>query len=227
MAADGRVAIYYAPRQDDPLAELAASWLGRDPSTGVPVRQPALPAIDEVTAEPRRYGFHATLKPPMRLAEGRTCPDLLRAVNDLAATVVPFELPRLAVHNLHGFLALRETIPCPPLQALADICVEQLDPFRAPATDAEMARRRSSRLSMAHEAMLARWGYPYVFEEWFFHMTLTRRLTADEHTLFMPAAEEWFAAALDTPRRVTDICVFTQSGPDAPFQIADRIPLRG
>src|SRR6185437_15074984 len=49
--------------------------------------------------------------------------------------------PTLAVADIHGFLALRETAPCPALQAFADACVEQLDGFRAPPSDAELARR--------------------------------------------------------------------------------------
>ncbi len=71
MGPDARVAVYYAPAVDDPLFAEAAVWLGRDPESGAPVPQPDIADIEEVTAEPRVYGFHATLKPPMRLAEGR------------------------------------------------------------------------------------------------------------------------------------------------------------
>lgn len=222
-----RVALYYAPLPDDPLTPLSAAWLGRDAVTGAPVRQPDIAGIAEVTAEPRRYGFHATLKPPMRLADGRSRQDLMRAVRALAADIAPFDLPALSVQDLQGFLALRETAPCPPLQALCDACVAQLDDFRAPPTAAELARRRQSRLTPAHTAMLERWGYPYVFEEWFFHMTLTRRLAPEEKSIFLPGAEAWFAAALAVPRRVADVCLFTQAGPDAPFQLAERVRLRG
>src|SRR5208282_5352099 len=107
-----------------------------------------------VTAEPRLYGFHATLKPPMRLAEGRQWFEILQAARGLADRTAAFDLPRLAVQDLHGFLALRETIPCPPLQALADACVEHLDPFRAPLSEAELARRRRANLSAEQDAML-------------------------------------------------------------------------
>ena len=75
--------------------------------------------------------------------------------------------------------------------------------------------------------MLVRWGYPYVFGTWFFHMTLTRRLSAEEKAVYLPAASAWFASALEGPRRVTDICLFTQVDPEAPFRIAERLPLRG
>jgi putative phosphonate metabolism protein len=222
-----RVAIYYAPLLDDPLTPLATSWLGRDPVTGAPAPQPPIPGIAEVTADPRRYGFHATLKPPMRLAEDRSWRELVTAVRAVAARIPPFDLPRLSVQDLWGFLAVRETEPCPPLQALADACVAELDDFRAPPSEAELDHRRASGLSAEQEAMLQRWGYPYVFGSWFFHMTLTRRLSEPEKAVFMPAAEAWLAPALAVPRRVVDIAIFTQAGSDAAFNIAERVRLRG
>jgi len=75
--------------------------------------------------------------------------------------------------------------------------------------------------------MLTRWGYPYVFGTWFFHMTLTRRLTVEERAHFQPEAEAYFVRALSVPRRVADICLFVQAAPEAPFVIAERLPLRG
>jgi hypothetical protein len=75
--------------------------------------------------------------------------------------------------------------------------------------------------------LLKRWGYTYVFGEFFYHMTLTRRLTAAEKAIYHPAATDFFGAALDQPRQVTDLALFTQSEPGAPFVIAQRIPLRG
>lgn len=227
MRAEARVAVYYAPLPDDPLTEAAAAWLGRDPVTNAPVRQPDLPGIAELTADPRGYGFHATLKPPMRLADGRSWNALLDAAEALAARIAPFDLPPMAVSDVHGFLALRETAPSAPLQALADVCVADLDAFRAPPTEAELARRRRSSLTAEQDAMLVRWGYPYVFGTWFFHMTLTRRLSAEEKARIQPAAEAHFAAALAVPRRVVDLCLYTQAGAGAPFVIAERLPLRG
>ena len=227
MGPETRVGIYYCPRNDDPLFAAGAAWLGRDPTREGRMAQPDIPGIDEVTAEARGYGFHATLKPPMRLAEGCTWDELLTATHELATRIAPFTLPRLAVTDLHGFLALRETSECPPLQALADACVERLDRFRAPPAEAELARRRRAQLTAAQEAMLVRFGYPYVLNTWFFHMTLTRRLSATEHAEWRPAVERFFEAAIAMPRKVTDICLFTQAGPGAPFIIAERVALSG
>lgn len=227
MGPDARVAVYYAPLANDVLFADAAAWLGRDPLTNATVTQPDIGDIAQVTAEPRLYGFHATLKPPMRLVPGRTWNDVVAATTALADRVAPFVLPGLSVQDLFGFLALRETAPSTALQALADACVEQLDALRAPPSDAELARRRRSNLTPQQDTMLVRWGYPYVFDTWFFHMTLTRRLTADEKRVFMPAAEAYFAGAVAVPRRVEDICLFVQSGPGEPFVIRQRVKLRG
>lgn len=227
MGPESRVAIYYAPQSDDPLFAKAAAWLGRDPESDAPAPQPDLPDIAEATAEPRLYGFHATLKPPFRLAEGRQWFDVLEAAAELANRTAPFALPTLAVSDVFGFLALRETMHCPPLQALADACVAHLDPFRAPPSEADLARRRRARLTPQQDAMLVRWGYPYVFETWFFHMTLTRRLNAEEKALYQPAVEQYLAPALALPRQVADICLFLQPEAGAPFVIAERLKLRG
>ncbi len=227
MGPDARVAIYYAPQPDDVLFAAGAAWLGRDPASNADIRQPDIPRIAEVTAEPRLYGFHATLKPPMRLATGCDWGDVVAAATELAGEIAPFDLPPLAVQDLFGFLALRETAPSAPLQALADACVERLDAFRAPPSQAELERRRRSNLTVRQNEMLLRWGYPYVFDTWFFHMTLTRRLAPGEKAMFMPLAESYFANAIDTPRRVSDICLFVQGSPGAPFVIRERLPLRG
>jgi putative phosphonate metabolism protein len=220
-----RVAVYYAPADDDPLTGRAASWLGRDPEANAPVPQPLIADIAELTAEPRVYGFHATLKPPMRLEAGTQWADFVAAVRAMARGIAPFALPPLAVSDVHGFLALRETEASRPLQALADTCVEQLDRFRAPPTEAELARRRKSPLTPEQDRMLVRWGYPYVFESWFFHMTLTRRLTAAEKAVVLPAAEAWFRPVAGEARTVRDICLFTQAAPGSAFTIAERVAL--
>ncbi len=220
-----RVALYYAPPIDDPLHAAASAWLGRDAETNAPVRQPALPDIAAVTADARGYGFHATLKAPMRLAEGVTWDRFVAEVEALAAGIRPFDLPPLSVQDLHGFLAIRETAPSHALQALSDLCVAGVDHLRAPLLEAELAKRRKNGLPPVQEALLSRWGYTYVFGEFFFHMTLTRRLTAAERAIYLPAATDYFDALLEQPRRVTDIAIFTQASPDAPFVIAQRVPL--
>jgi hypothetical protein len=209
-----RVAVYYAPSPDDPLAAAAASWF-------------AEPARAAITGDARRYGFHATLKPPFRLRDGTSWPDVLAAAAELARGIQAFPMPRLAVADTHGFLALRETEPSPALQALADAAIAELDHLRAAPTPAEIARRRPERLGPAERRMLERWGYPYCFATWFFHMTLSMRLDLAGHARWRPEAEAHFAAALATPREVDTITLFVEPAPGEAFTEAARIPLRG
>ncbi len=218
-----RAALYYAPAQDDPLWDAACTWLGRDAVTGGVIAQPDLPGIAEITADARRYGFHATLKPPMRLRTGLDA--LLRDAESLASGLASFDLPPLRIADLEGFLALRETSLCPPLQALADACVRELDHHRALPSEAELARRRRGGLPPRQEEYLRDWGYPYVFADWRFHMTLTRRLSADEKVLLLPDLETRLAPALAQPRRVDTLCVFTEPVGGGDFTIAARFRL--
>ncbi len=222
-----RIALYYAPGTDDPLHQRASAWLGRDAVSGAEIPQPAIAGVDiaEVTADARGYGFHATLKPPFRVQGDIQA--ALQTAQDFATRTAAFALPPLQITDLDGFLALREAEPCPPLQALADGAVTALDPHRAPATEAEIARRKPEKLSPRQREYLEAWGYPYVFAEWRFHMTLTRRLTPTEKTIILPAVTEALGDAPAVARMVTDICIFAQAAPGAPFIILERLKLRG
>jgi putative phosphonate metabolism protein len=220
-----RAALYWAPERTDTLCAAGNAWLGRDPELGAVVPQPPLAGILEITEAPRVYGFHATLRPPMRLATGWD--EFMDAAERLAASLRPFDLPPLSVRDMDGFLALGPRAASPALQALADACVRETEPHRLPPTPAELARRRAAGLSPEEERLLQRWGYPYVMQCWRFHMTLSRRLPPKEMAAWQTAAEDHFAAALAVPRRVEDIAVFTQRSPDAPFLIAHRLKLGG
>ena len=224
---DARLALYWAPELDDPLHALGSAWLGRDAESGTALPQPELPGLDlaAITADPCGYGLHATLTPPSRLRA--SWPEAVAAAEALAARTAAFDLPPLAVRDLDGFLALRETAPCPALHALADACVAALDGCRKPPGEAELARRRKAGLTSAQAAMLDRWGYPYVFAEWRFHVTLTRRLTPAEKAVVLPAVTAHLGEAPARPRRIGSICLFTQAGAGAPFLIAQRLPLGG
>ena len=222
-----RIALYFAPGTDDPLHQRASAWLGRDAVSGAEIPQQAIAGVDiaEVTADARGYGFHATLKPPFRVAGDLQA--ALQAAQDFAARTAPFTLPPLQITDLDGFLALRESAPCPALQALTDSAVTALDAHRAPATEAEIARRKPEKLSLRQREYLAAWGYPYVFAEWRFHMTLTRRLTPAEKAIILPAVTEALGDIPTATRMVTDICIFAQAAPGAPFIILERLKLRG
>lgn len=218
-----RAAIYWAPPPDDPLWLAGSAWLGRDAETGALCVQPPVPHIDALTAAPGRYGFHATLRPPMRLATSWKA--FCGTVESVACATRPFVLPPLELSMIGGFLALRAIAPCPPMQALCDSCVLETDAHRAPASPAELARRRAGGLSARQEALLVQHGYPFVLDEWFFHMTLTRRLTAAEQPAALWHAERHFAGLLGASRLIEEICIFAQGTGD--FLIAERFALGG
>lgn len=217
-----RAAVYWAPALTDPLSRAGNAWLGRDAEHGVAVPQPPVDGLAEMTAAARAYGFHATLRPPMRLATGWN--DFLDSVRQMAARMTPFELPPLQVEEVAGFLALRERAPCPALHALADACVQATNVHRLAPSEAELTKRRASGLSSEQEALLLRWGYPHVMQQWWFHMTLTRRLLVAEITRVRPLAEAFFADSAGIARRVDEVAVFTQvDGGD--FLLAERVKL--
>jgi hypothetical protein len=213
-----RAAIYWAPAPEDPLWRLGSQWLGRDAATGATLSQPDVPNIAELTSTARIYGFHCTLRPPMRLAT--SLDEFCATAENIATATRQFTLPPLEPRDFGGFLALGLTTACPKMRALADLCVRETDRHRAPLAPAEAARRRAPGLSRRQEAMLRRWGYPYVMEEWFFHATLTRRLNSVEREAVVPRVNDHFGVTLTAPRLVEEICVFTQKGGD--FLVTER-----
>ena len=196
-----RYAIYFTP--EGALADRGAAWLGWDAAAGEAREPPCLPGLPrpagEITARPQKYGFHATLKPPFRLAAGRSEAELDRALAAFAAGRPAVVLDGLEVARLGRFLALRPAGDAAGLSALAAAVVEGLDRFRAPPADEEIARRRAARLTRRQEALLTRWGYPYVMEEFRFHMTLTGPLAPNELAQTETVLARHFAPVLPAP----------------------------
>jgi putative phosphonate metabolism protein len=176
-----RYAIYYTPAPGTALADFGASWLGWDSASGATRAHPIIDGLDvaQITATPRKYGFHGTIKPPFRLADGMTAQGLADAVADLCADATPVTLDGLHLARLGRFLALVPQGDVTALTALAARAVQELDMFRAAPNEAELAKRRTARLSAAQDAHLLRWGYPYVLDQFRFHLTLTGPLQAE------------------------------------------------
>jgi putative phosphonate metabolism protein len=225
-----RFAIYLVPSADSALWDRGCRWLGRDPETGSVHVQPAVPgfAADEIralTRSPADYGFHGTLKAPFRLAQGLDEVGLLDKVGDLAASLPALSMPELKVDRLNDFLALRPAGASTSVDGLAAQFVTRLDPLRAPIDAADRARRLSSGLSARQQELLEQWGYPYVFEEFRFHMTISERLDSIQAQRLRPWIEEWFASALTEPPAAADIGVFAQIGAGAEFTLRRRFRL--
>jgi putative phosphonate metabolism protein len=230
-AAAGRYAIYWAPPKDSVLARLGASWLGRDgEGRAVPQRPPvagfADDRLDALTAEPRRYALHATLKPPFTLAAGADPGMLRQALAGFATARRRVILPALRLTRLERFIVLTPSAPCPALNDLAAGCVTAFDRFRAPPSPAEFARRRAAGLSPAEEAHLARWGYPYVLDCFRFHVTLTGPLEPAEVERLMAPLAAMFQPVTEAGVALEDIALFHEPSAGAPFRLVERFALR-
>lgn len=223
-----RYAIYYAPSQQDPLWVAACAWFGQSPVAGAQIVQYELPdmidrdAFTKATESARRYGFHATLKAPMRLQSGRAFDDLLDAVQDFAAQMPSVPIGRLELRNLQGFIALMPQTQELPLTQLAADCVSKFEPFRAPLTDAEYDKRIASRLTSNQKELLDQYGYPYVMNEFRLHLTLSDRLNGPMLDMMMGMAEDWFGPVLEHTYNLDQIAIYEETEPGAAFQrIAD------
>ena len=222
-----RYAIYFAPAADSALWRFGSRWLGRDAVTGEEMKRPKVNGfsqafLDEITAAPRFYGFHATLKPPFELADGRTVEQLQEAADAFAAKVAPFQAPPLRMMELDGFVALRPREESPALNTLADDCVRSFDVFRRPPLADELAKRREHGLTPQQEALLTRWGYPYVMEEFRFHMTLTKRLDDRTRNAVITDLTPLIEPLYGDPLVVDAVCLYRQDHRNAPFEWVSR-----
>ncbi|WP_280150309.1 DUF1045 domain-containing protein [Piscinibacter sp. XHJ-5] len=214
-----RHAVYFAPAAMHPLSEAGARWLG--------TQRPAREGVEQ----PWRYRFHATLRPPMRLREDASAAEFETAVRALAARTPAFVMPELAVGWLGDFLALRPVVEPDaghPLHRLAQACVRELDAWRAPIDEAQIAKRLAhAPLDAEQQALLRRWGYPHVLNRWRFHMTLSNSMPQDAalRGRWAEAARRHFADALTAPLACDALCVFVEPSPGAVFELVRRVPL--
>ena len=227
-----RVALYWAPAPGSDAWLAGSGWLGRNTATGEALTQPQVPGVapallEKITADPRRYGFHATLKPPFRLRADQTLGSLEAAVGSLAQVLAACPMPGLQVAMLDGFLALRPAAPLPRVQALAAACVKTLHPLAEPPSAQELDRRRQSGLTPQQDALLQAWGYPWVLDEFRFHCSLTSRLDAldqAQREALVSVARERFDGL--PAQRLDRLSVFVEPNAGAPFRLHRQWELR-
>lgn len=220
-----RHAIYFTPDPQGLLHRLGSQWLGRDAVNWKTVSEQPDQRLSALTADARRYGFHGTLKPPFRLKEGTTFSSLEVATRRISSQHVAFATSELALQIIDGFLALVPAADCEQLDHLAADCVRHLDDFRRPASDDELARRRAPGLTERQDAHLLRWGYPYVFDDYRFHMTLSRKLTDEERAWVWPLAQDHFTPVLGKPLGIDAISLVTEPSDNGDFMVEQRLPL--
>lgn len=225
-----RFALFYAPPPSSLLWKLGCKWLGWDALTQTKIKQDrfseiAPGRISELTRIPRRYGLHATLKPPFSLAKGCDEGELRSAINDFSAQCCSFSTSPLVLRQINDFFCL-----CPGkqplhLDALAASCVQKFDSFRAPSSRLELARRRAEILTDPQKYNLENWGYPYVLDEYRFHITLTARMIdASEKRLLHSFLSDVFSPVLGKPLEIEGICLFIEPATGQSFYYSDFFP---
>jgi putative phosphonate metabolism protein len=227
-----RYAVYFAPDRASPWRRFGAHWLGRDEHDSAPLVQPPLAHIasDElarITAEPRRYGFHATLKAPFRLAAGCDESHLLARLSRLASSLEPMLLGPMRIATLGDFVAIVPARDAIEIERLAASCVTELDDLRAPICAEERARRRVERLDARELELVERYGYPYVLERFRLHLTLTGPVDTDAARRVTEAVEPLVNQLnQEAPLWLDRLCLYVEKTPGAPFhRIIDlRLP---
>ncbi|WIG51387.1 MAG: uncharacterized protein OJF48_002304 [Afipia sp.] len=225
-----RYAIYFVPSAQGALYRFGADLLGYDAYTGKPL--PFADGIEaevegwkQLTADPRKYGFHATLKAPINLRSGKTEDELARALEEFSRK--PRVIPRITpvVRSIGSFVAIVPRDPCPDLQKLAADCVTAFDDFRAPLTPEDRERRNISALTGGQVLHLDRWGYPYVFEDFRFHMTLTGSLPSEQRAKILAALQKRFVALDFQSVSVDRLALLRQSDATSNFTVLSDWPL--
>jgi hypothetical protein len=232
VLAPHRVAIYAAPAPDSEWWERGSEWLGRCASRRCSLPMPEIAGVDPgaqmaATADPRRYGWHATLKAPFRLSAASNLWALRDAVAELCREHRAIDLGDLQVSRLGSFLALTPEHAPAALGALADDCVRRLQPLAAPLNETELARRRRAPLTPEEDALMLTWGYPWVFEKFRFHFSLTGPLAGVPDDV---VGRLWVAAARQfgalPPMRLDRLSIFIEPSPGADFVLLEQLELR-
>lgn len=233
MSTAPRYAIYFVPAAEHPLYQFGRAVLGYDCYDGETDAGSPFTGFDAadwqaLVREPRGYGFHATLKAPFRLSPPHDEAALAAAFGAFAGA--PQAVPTIAPHvgMLGDFVAVLQREPCAALDDLAARCVTDFDRFRAPLTPADRARRLAAALAPREIANLDRWGYPYIFDSFRFHMTLTGPLPPARRALVLALLQEAFAAQCgDAPLAIDRLALLRQDDAAARFRVIAQAPLGG
>jgi putative phosphonate metabolism protein len=227
-----RYAIYFVPTAETALYRFGSAILGYDCYTGNDVPPPDEFAPEaalwrELTQEARRYGFHATLKAPFHLSPSCTEAQLTSAFSSFAA--LGHAVGRIApeVNLISGFAAVVPRQPSDAVMVLADKCTTMFDAFRAPMSARERARRVAANLSQSQMHNLERWGYPYLFRDFRFHMTLTGRLAGERAKSVLAQLRAHFDRAWGEQELSIDrLALLKQESEQAPFRVISQAELK-
>ena len=227
-----RYAVYFVPAADSELYRFGSAVLQYDCYTGEAVRPlPELTGQAEewrtATEEPRRYGFHATLKAPFYLAPSSSEAQLISAFQSFAAIGRLVATIQPVVTMLSGFAAIVPDHASPAVNALAADCTTIFDAFRAPMSPQERARRLASGLNPSQIENLDRWGYPYLFADFRFHMTLTGKIAVERSEATVSALRDVFQRTCGGPIAIDRLALTKQATSASAFRVLSIAALRG
>jgi putative phosphonate metabolism protein len=226
-----RYAIYFVPPPSSQLYRYGSSILGYDAYTGNNVSFPdkfggGAVNWNELTATPRRYGFHATLKAPFSLAPACTEQQLVNALRNFAGLGHPLHSFVPALRELEDFIAVVPREPEASLNELAASCTTLFDAYRAPMSPQERARRLASGLSQSQIQNLDRWGYPFVLSDFRFHMTLTGAVPPRRKRAILDVLHDGFRAMrVERSVAVDRLTLMKQETAEGPFRVLDEAVL--
>lgn len=178
------------------------------------------PRWEAIAKEPRRYGFHATLRAPFRLRRGVDEKLLVHELDAFAAARRAPPPTPLKLGTPGNFIALVPEAPSLAIDQLAADCVEAFDQFRTPLSAPERKRRLAAGLNKRQAKYLERYGYPYVMDEFRFHMTLTGPLSTTDRDPVLAALCTKFTR--DVGNRliaISALSIVKQNSKDARFKI--------
>ena len=219
-----RYALYYVPSKS-PWSSFATGWLGWDIETGRDIAHPIVKGLDvpAITAVPRDYGLHATIRSPFVLTRGTDCAALDKACTRICADLATMSLDGLRIARIGRFVALRPREENAALTEIAAVCVAELDRFRESLSEDALARHRAAELTSVQQDNLVRWGYPYVMEEFRFHLTLTGRLDRETGKRVMDVLGKRLAPLLPTRLAISGLALVGE-GNDGRFRLIRRYP---
>jgi hypothetical protein len=175
------------------------------------------------------YGFHATLVAPFpSLVRLET---LIEVLNSVALRTKTIEVGPLELSLLEpGFPALIPKNQSSAINDLESTLVRVFSQFRPPLTKEELARREP--LTARQRTLAKKWGYPYVLDQFRYHLTLGDNLAdPDEEPSrnkqnFLDYLNSLFNEKMLSEFVLDSLCLCRQGSVDSPFKVIYEVSLK-
>ncbi len=211
-----RYAIYFAPQDNSELEIFGATVLRRRAVNANEWINPQLPVAfpesahwQDLIKRPAHYGFHATIKAPFELAKGESADELVADLAEFCRHREPIKLNGLAPIRTSRYDALAFDDQPGALPTLAADCVTHFEKYRAPLTQADIDRRDPASLNDVQRDYLARFGYPYIMDDFNFHMTLSGSEDRDD-VGYLDWLQTLYRSMVNDHPVLDRLCVFHQ-----------------